>query len=148
MSLDSASTITEHLPPTFVRNGTALTTAAAAGAACVGLALWSPGDDGIPLCPTRALSGLDCPFCGGLRAVSSITKGDLLAAADHNIVVLGLTPLVLIWWAAWIRADRKGRPMPRIKLKPAIWAVLLVAIAVFTVARNLPFAGWLYSDVS
>jgi hypothetical protein len=137
----------EIVAPTLIRSGSALTTAAAAGAACVGLAMWSPGDDGIPLCPTRALTGIDCPFCGGLRAVSAITKGDLLAAADHNVVVLGLMPMVLVWWALWIRADRQGKPMPRLKLAPAVWAVVLFAILAFTVVRNMPFASWLYSDL-
>ena len=55
----------------------------------------------LPVCPTKALLGIDCPGCGSLRMLYSVMHGDLLAAARFN--ALGLAALVLLMWAyaAW-----------------------------------------------
>jgi hypothetical protein len=121
------------------------------GAACIGLALWNPGDHGTPLCPTKAITGLDCPFCGGLRAVSSLTRGHIGAAADHNVIVVALAPLLVAWWVLWWRADRRGAPPPRLHLPRVAWLAVAVVLVAFTVVRNLPVGGlahWLNSSTS
>ena len=144
-------------PPTYevtprpASGGTPLRAALGVGAACVGLALWNPGDDGTPLCPTALLTGLDCPLCGGLRAVGTLGRGDLLRAADHNILVVVAVPLVVLWWVLWWRADRAGREAPRLRVPAAAWIALGVVAVAFTVARNVGrhgFAGWLAADLS
>jgi hypothetical protein len=134
---------------TAVGGATPARVAAAAVAGCIGLAAWNPGDDGVGLCPTNLLTGLDCPFCGGMRAVASFTRGHPFLAADHNLFVVALAPLAVVWWVAWWLATRRGRPAPRIA-RPVWVAVALVAI-VFTVVRNLDVAGlphWLAAATS
>ncbi|WP_131724959.1 DUF2752 domain-containing protein, partial [Mycobacteroides abscessus] len=55
--------------------------AAVAGAVAAGCAaVWfgdptTPGGV-LPVCPLKALTGLDCPGCGGLRMVYSLMHGD------------------------------------------------------------------------
>jgi hypothetical protein len=71
-------------------------------AAYVGLV--DPNEPGhYPLCPTKALTGLDCPGCGGLRATHALVSGDLVGALDHNaFVVLVVVPLVVVAWVTWL----------------------------------------------
>jgi hypothetical protein len=66
--------------------------------------LVDPNEPGhYPLCPTKALTGLDCPGCGGLRATHALVTGDLVGALDHNaFVVLVLIPLAVVAWIAWL----------------------------------------------
>jgi hypothetical protein len=142
--------VTPAVPLTAPRRSP-LRAAAVAGAGCLALAAWNPGDHGVPICPTKAMFGLDCPLCGGLRAVASLTRGHPLVAADHNVLVVALAPLAVAWWLAWWIAARRGRPVPRPAVGAGAWvAVGLVALA-FTVVRNLPVAGvphWLASGAS
>src|SRR5262245_57309498 len=46
-----------------------------------------------PSCPLRALTGLLCPFCGGLRAAHALLHGRVVEAAALNpfLFAAGLT---------------------------------------------------------
>lgn len=84
-----------------------------------------------PPCPFKALTGWDCPACGGLRMTHDLLHGDLAAAfIDNAFLLIGL-PVLL----AWVLVRRKrGEPL---STTPAV--VLIIAAAVtWTVARNLP----------
>ena len=130
--------------------------AGAAVAVCTaGIALWNPGDDGIPLCPTKAMSGLDCPFCGGLRTVAALGRGDIARAADHNLLLTLLTPVAIAWWVLWVLAARDGRPAPVPRwssraTRVTVTALVVLAVA-FTVVRNVKVGGdtnWLASPAT
>lgn len=132
-----------------------LAVGAAVAVCTAGLALWNPGDHGIPLCPTKAMSGLDCPFCGGLRTVAALGRGDLTRAADHNLLLTLLAPVAVVWWVMWTMAARAGRPAPLPRWSSRATRVVvisLVAVALaFTVVRNVKVGGqssWLASDAS
>lgn len=64
-------------------------------------ALWRPSDNGIILCPLRALTGYPCPGCGMTRAFSALAHGEPLRAIIYNplspvLFVAGL----LVWTSA------------------------------------------------
>jgi hypothetical protein len=125
--------------------------AAAAGAGCLALAAWNPGDHGIPICPTKAITGLDCPLCGGLRAVAQLTRGHVGQAASHNLLVVAFAPVAVVWWLSWWWAERNGRPLPRLRIGRVGWSLIAVLVITFTVIRNLPIGGlahWLNSSSS
>src|SRR5271157_6146856 len=63
----------------------------------------------LPVCPTKALLGIDCPGCGSLRMLYSLMHGNLLAAARFN--ALGLAAVGLLVWAylAWTYGRVAGR---------------------------------------
>lgn len=46
-------------------------------------------------CPFHALTGYDCPGCGGTRAVRSLLKGDLRMSVQYHPLVL-YTVIVLL----------------------------------------------------
>lgn len=131
-----------------------LGTAALALAATAYVGLVDPNAPGhYPLCPTKYLSGLDCPGCGGLRAVHSLATGDVRGALDHNaLAVLVVLPLAVVLWARWFVRSWRGDPPPT---RPAWWErpaalwTFLAVIVVFTVLRNIsgvPALAWLGSS--
>ncbi len=125
----SAPAVDRRAP--FVALGVAL-------AGCAYLAVNDPNDPGalMPTCPTKALTGLSCPLCGGLRMTRGLLYGDLRAAARANALLLLLTPVVAVLWVVWCRDALAGRPRRAIPGgRATTYAVLLVAAA-WTVVRN------------
>jgi hypothetical protein len=95
------------------------------------------------LCPLAAM-GIWCPACGGLRSVNDLTHGDLLGAASSNLAFIVALPFLVAGLAIWTIDRWHGvqRELPVGVVRPTAYAVLAV-LAVFTVARNLPFGSWL-----
>jgi Protein of unknown function (DUF2752) len=118
--------------------------AAAVTAAAVVLRVRDPHVAGsYGLCPWNLLTGGYCPGCGGLRAVHDLTHADLAGAASSNLLVVALLPAAVLGWAGWTRARWRGE---RFALPLSGWAgaaVLTVAVAAFTVLRNLTTGSWL-----
>jgi hypothetical protein len=115
-----------------------------AGATAV-IAVGDPNTTHIPLCPFLAVTGLDCPFCGSLRAVHALAHGDVVSAASHNLLFTAAAPFLVVAWVTWLTASlgrplRWPPPLPR-AAAVAFWAV----VAVFAVARNVPSLSWLAS---
>ncbi|MEI2640663.1 MAG: DUF2752 domain-containing protein [Microthrixaceae bacterium] len=121
-----------------------------AGAAAVGIAAWNPGDNGVTVCISKGLLNLDCPLCGGLRAVNSLMRGDFLAAADHNVFVAVGVPIVAVTWIVWILSSALGRPFTLPKVPNWLIGSFAAAMLAFTVVRNVggpTWATWLASGV-
>lgn len=112
-------------------------TAALVGAATLLLAVRDPHQEGsYGSCPLYAATGLACPACGGLRATHDLAHGDLAAAWSTNALWVALVPVVVGLWVWWVVRAARGRPAPALPAWSA-W-VLLAAILVFGVLRNLP----------
>ena len=116
----------------------------AASAACVCAAVWlddptTPGGP-LPVCPTKALLGIDCPGCGSARMLYSLMHGNLLAAARFN--ALGLVALVLLVWAylAWTYGRVTGRRIRGWQHQRWSAMVTLSLVVAWFVVRNIPFA--------
>lgn len=91
-----------------------------------------------PPCPFRTLTGLLCPGCGSTRAVYQLVHGNLPAALRLNPLLVASLPIV--GWAALssLVLVVRGRPLPRVLVRP-VWIWLLLAlILVFWVVRNTP----------
>ncbi|MGU3501928.1 DUF2752 domain-containing protein [Mycobacterium sp. C31M] len=84
-----------------------------------------------PTCPFRALTGWECPACGGLRMTHDVLHGDLAAAVTDNLFLLIAIPALLGWLAM---RRRQGRTL----MPPAATVTVIVALLVWTVVRNLP----------
>ena len=84
-----------------------------------------------PLCPTKALFGIDCPGCGTARALYSLTHLDVSAAVRYNILAVVAVILVGWSWCVWL-GRTLGKRVPD-------WCVCVVyhpAITVGTVRKS------------
>lgn len=116
--------------------------AAGLGAACVAVWIGDPTTPGgfLPVCPTKALFGIDCPGCGGMRMAYSLMHGDIPAALHYNAVSLVFV-LLFVWsMVAWTVGRLRGRTVD--SWLHWRWTPLTVAVVlgVWFVVRNLPFA--------
>lgn len=114
----------------------------AIGGAVVSQLLFDPYRQDVPLCLWHALTGGYCPGCGMTRAVHALLAGDLPLALHNNVFVVVLVPAVVVVWWRWLRRRWRGEPPPPpppwTRGRRALVAALVVALVLFTVARNLP----------
>jgi hypothetical protein len=92
----------------------------------------------LPLCPFHALSGLQCPLCGGLRAVDALAHGRITPALHDNVLVVAAVPIATAVWLLWLATAgtaRHRQAWPR-----AATVAVIVLATCFTIVRNLPFA--------
>ncbi len=99
-----------------------------------------------PGCPFRTVTGLDCPGCGGTRALYALTQGDLSLALQHNVLTVVALPLLALAWLGWLRFRLGRRPTP-VALSPAAGYAIAATFVAFWVLRNLPWMpfAWLGS---
>lgn len=120
----------------------------AAGAGILGAAgvmLSRPTDGGLILCPFKAITGWDCPFCGATRATAAVLHGDVVAALDHNAYhVVVLLPLLALAWLTWAAAAWAGRPFP--ELPNRWWQVLLGTLVAWWAFRLA--VPWFHSELA
>ncbi len=110
----------------------------AAVAALLVLYFFDPATAGFyPVCPLHLMTGLQCPGCGGLRAVHQLTHGHLAAAWRLNPLIFVLLPAGL--WLG-LRAGARlgaGRPWPGIVARPVHAWALAAGLVLFGVLRNI-----------
>src|SRR6478672_12786589 len=75
-----------------------------------------------PPCPFKALTGWNCPGCGGLRMTHDLLNGDLAAAVVDNVFLLVGLPMLTVWLL--VRWRRGQALMP----KPAVLVVVIAAV--------------------
>lgn len=127
--------------------GLKLFVGAVSGAAVLGagavLYFFNPSTHGFyPVCEFHQLTGLNCPGCGGTRAVYQLLHGHLWRALEDNaLVVLSLAGLA--GRGAWFAIKKFLRRPAGPFLPPEFFWPLLVVAVVFTVLRNLPAFSFL-----
>jgi hypothetical protein len=94
-----------------------------------------------PRCLFHALTGWQCPGCGGTRALYHLLHLDFSQAMHCNGLVALLAPLALAAFIFWyVSLLRSGRT-PALWLPPRVVACLSLAVTIFGFARNLaPFS--------
>lgn len=98
-----------------------------------------PQDYGFyPRCGLFLLTGLHCPGCGSLRALSHLSHGRFLAAMDSNALLIIALPVGLVWGAICCRR-RPSSPIPKRWTTSRTVLVLLLPVVLFGVLRNLPW---------
>ena len=82
----------------------------------------------LPRCPLHALTGLNCPGCGSMRALHQLAHGHLSAAFALN--PLAMLALPFLAYCTW----RGETP----RLKPGWIRALLAVVVLFGILRNIP----------
>ncbi|MBO0679458.1 DUF2752 domain-containing protein [Mycolicibacterium sp. S2-37] len=127
--------------PVHLRLGAPLAVAALAGCACAAVWFGDPTTPGgpLPVCPTKALLGIDCPGCGSLRMIYSLLHLDVASALRYNAVAM--VALLLLAWAygAWVYGRITGRRIGSWQHHRWAAAGTLAVVTVWFVVRNLPF---------
>jgi hypothetical protein len=110
-----------------------------AGAAALVLWRFPPERYGFyPACPVRAYLHIQCPGCGGTRAIAALLHGHVAEALRLNGLLVGIVlPLAMIYSALGFvqflrRGDFRWPVMPRV-----VTFALLGSAAIFTLARNV-----------
>jgi len=93
------------------------------------------------LCPFRALTGLWCPGCGGLRAVNDLTHLEFGPAVSSNVVVVALVLVVGVAFLWWLPRRWRGENARMLVLDARGATVVLALLAVFTIVRNTPWGA-------
>ena len=128
----------------------ALAGVAAAGCAYVAVADPSSSASWYPGCPFRAVTGLDCPGCGATRAVHATLTGHPGRAFDHNLMLLVVAVVGVVWFGLNQVRARTGRPPLRLRNPGRAGILVGVVVVAWWVVRNLPWGPltWLRSDAS
>jgi hypothetical protein len=111
---------------------------AAVGGVSLVLFFFPPGEYRFyPRCVFHALTGWQCPGCGGLRAAHQMLHGNWAAAFHCNPFLVMMLPVVVLWAVAH-EANRAARNdwLPWFRHPAWLWLWLTAAVA-FGIARNL-----------
>jgi Protein of unknown function (DUF2752) len=100
---------------------------------------FDPTHHHVPLCPLQAFTGIWCPFCGGLRSAYELTRLHIGPAIHDNLFVVAAAPVLAAWWIDGILRSRAGKQQRRIPRGAT--AIVVAALVLFTVVRNLPFGA-------
>lgn len=112
----------------------------------VGLsAIYATTGLGVP-CPLRAVTGWECPLCGGTRLGSALLHGDVTSAFRYNpLVFIGLilaTALGIAWLIETLGGP-KSRLLHRVsawlgRVHPTVLSLVLLGFSIlYAVIRNL-----------
>ena len=104
------------------------------------LFFFNPVEHGFfPRCYFRAVTGWDCPGCGGLRATHQLLHGEVRAAFALNPLLVLALPLAGYYAVRFLLAQITGRKLPQpFRSAHWIWVAAVVVVA-FGVMRNLPW---------
>ncbi|WP_370369095.1 DUF2752 domain-containing protein [Mycolicibacterium sp. CH28] len=124
------------------RLGTPILVGALAIGTCAAVWIGDPTTPGgfLPVCPTKALLGVDCPGCGALRMLYSLMHGDVMSAVRFNALAVVALGFLAVAYATWTYGRATGRQVRSWQHHRWAVAVTLTAVSLWFVVRNLPFA--------
>ncbi|WP_207784071.1 DUF2752 domain-containing protein [Micromonospora globispora] len=96
--------------------------------------------DARPTCLLKLTTGLDCPGCGGTRALWYVLHGDLPAAARHHFLFVFSLPFLAYLFVSWAGNQAFGWRLPELRISSKVIGGFLAAWLAFSVLRNLPWA--------
>jgi hypothetical protein len=113
-----------------------------AGVACLVLFCFDPRQHHFyPLCFFHKTTGLLCPGCGTLRGLHQLLHGHLAAAFRFNPMLVVSLPF-LCWLGARYGLHKAGDQPISFPLRPVWLWLILGAVLVVSVLRNLPGASF------
>lgn len=90
----------------------------------------------MPPCMLRTLTGWRCPSCGLTHAVFALCRGDVIGSVRENPILMFGVVIGALWYLErWTDVLRK--PKKLIPRRSGFWVGVLIALAVYTVLRNV-----------
>jgi hypothetical protein len=131
-------------PRSVARSGLPIVAGLFAGGVALSV-LYATTGVGVP-CPFRALTGWQCPLCGGTRMGAALLHGDVASAYAFNPLAFILLVVLAVVAAVWA-IEVAGGPAVRLprgvtarlqRVPGVAWTLLVLLMAVaYTVLRNL-----------
>lgn len=98
-----------------------------------------------PECPFHKFLHLDCPGCGSQRALHSLLHGNILKAADYNLLLVISLPFLIIHVCAKIISYLTKRNYDlNLWRRPITPKVIFAVVVIFWIVRNLPYHPFKY----
>jgi hypothetical protein len=91
-----------------------------------------------PVCVFHQATGMHCPGCGTARALHALLNGRFVEALGYNPVATVLLPLLGVMTALELRRVWQGREPYVSRVAPWLAWGLVLLMAAFWVARNIP----------
>lgn len=92
----------------------------------------------VPRCPFHALTGLDCPACGGQRALHSLLHGEVAEALRFNpFLVISVPYFLVVAWTSFDKGRVARHVRPVVQHRQVAYGYCLLFV-VWWVVRNLP----------
>ena len=133
-------------PPKISRLNTrvavVLTAVLVAGAAATVYFLNPSAHGFYPVCQFHRLTGLNCPGCGGTRALYALLHGHLAPALRDNALFVGGIIFLAARGSWFALRNIPGRANGEFFPGKYLWPLLAIML-VFTVLRNLPAFAFL-----
>jgi hypothetical protein len=95
-------------------------------------------------CAFKALTGLDCPGCGGTRAFWYLLHGNLPEAARNHVLAVFAAPFLVYAYVAWALRRVFDVRLPRLRIPSVAFALFAGAWVAFFILRNLPWAPFTF----
>lgn len=95
-----------------------------------------------PVCEFHRLTGLNCPGCGGTRALYALLHGHFTTALRDNALLIGGIIFLALRGGGFAVKRIRGRPTGEFLPAKFLWPLLVVMLG-FTVLRNLPAFAFL-----
>lgn len=95
-----------------------------------------------PTCMFHKLTGLNCPGCGGLRALHQLTHGNFVTAFHCNPLFVLLLPFLALIGVRWLIRGSQSSIGNTVFFRPAMLWTLLAVTLLFTILRNLPWPAF------
>jgi hypothetical protein len=90
-----------------------------------------------PQCPIHELLHLQCPGCGGTRAIAALLRGQFVQAMHFNALVTLLLPVAAIYGILCYRRFAQRRPLRWPHPPPIAIYAMFGLMVIFTAIRNL-----------
>ena len=98
-----------------------------------------------PACPFHKYVGLDCPGCGSQRAIHALLHGNILLAANYNLLLVISLPFLLVHFGLKIYSYfTKQDKTWKFWYKPSTPKIIFAIVIVFWVLRNIPYQPFNY----
>jgi len=97
-------------------------------------------------CTFHQLTGMQCPGCGGQRALSLLLHGEILSALRYNVVFIVGLPVILYIYYVMIEVHffKKTEYINGFVYSSRFAKLALIAIVAFFVLRNIPYEPFIY----